>query len=519
MPHHLLLVVAAPAAGALLLAAVPKARLGLARAVTIAAAALPFALAIPLWFTFEPRGPQWQFPDRVDVAGLGSRYDVAVDGFGLSLVIVTALVAFALAIAGVLAHTERVKSWGTALLAMEAGVLGVLVSLDLVQLFVFWHVAVAASLAMTWLARSRRAFALSGAIAVAGAAAMLAGMVALRAHYHTLAPASAPLANIDLRVYVGLSLPSSLETRVFLTLGAGFAAPLVLLLAQAWTAARREAALLALLLSVMCVFAIVRVLQPVTPAATRAFAATIVIAGLAAALAAALAALRRTDFRTAVFWIGACHLSLAVAGTFAATPEALTGSMIHALTYSLAIAPLLAFAGVFASEGAAPLDIAYPKGLVALAMLSSGAVVSGGLTGSRMIVGGLSEFGAGAQGAAGLAILVSAVALATAVRRALSGGTRPAAIGIGVFDIAAFAPLAALSVLIAVYPAPLLARLETSVARVVMRVSPQYAPQVADCLNQPAPPPPPDSGLPAGMMLAAPCTDGTSKSPDPAKKP
>ena len=55
-------------------------------------------------------------------------------------------------------------------------------------------------------------------------------------------------------------------------------------------------------------------------------------------------------------------------------------------------------------------------------------------------------------------------------------------------------------------PAALLAAVETSVARVVLRVSPQYGPEVADCLAQA--PPPPDPLLPSGMVLVAPCAEG-----------
>jgi hypothetical protein len=71
-------------------------------------------------------------------------------------------------------------------------------------------------------------------------------------------------------------------------------------------------------------------------------------------------------------------------------------------------------------------------------------------------------------------------------------------------------PLVLLSVVVGVMPARLLSTVETSVARVVMRVSPEYASEVADCLNQPSPPPV-DTGLPAGMVMAAPCADGSSK--------
>jgi hypothetical protein len=72
---------------------------------------------------------------------------------------------------------------------------------------------------------------------------------------------------------------------------------------------------------------------------------------------------------------------------------------------------------------------------------------------------------------------------------------------------------------IGLYPAPLLWRLETAVARVVLRVSPEYAPQVADCLSAPQPPPAPDpSGLPGGMVLARPCADESGAAKDKDKK-
>jgi NADH:ubiquinone oxidoreductase subunit 4 (subunit M) len=80
------------------------------------------------------------------------------------------------------------------------------------------------------------------------------------------------------------------------------------------------------------------------------------------------------------------------------------------------------------------------------------------------------------------------------------------------------APLAIAIAAVGFRPSPLLARLETSVARVILRVSPEYAPQVADCLSQPATPPDPaETGLPAGMVIAAPCADGQDGSHE-AKK-
>jgi NADH:ubiquinone oxidoreductase subunit 2 (subunit N) len=57
--------------------------------------------------------------------------------------------------------------------------------------------------------------------------------------------------------------------------------------------------------------------------------------------------------------------------------------------------------------------------------------------------------------------------------------------------------------------------METSIARIVLRVSPERAAEVADCLaNASAPPPvPSDPALPADMFLAAPCAEGESTPP------
>jgi hypothetical protein len=84
-------------------------------------------------------------------------------------------------------------------------------------------------------------------------------------------------------------------------------------------------------------------------------------------------------------------------------------------------------------------------------------------------------------------------------------------------EIVAFVPLVALAVWIGVYPEPFLRRVQSSVGRVVVRVDPAYGPAVAkaeaDCNKPAAPVAVP--GAPAGLIVDAPCTDGST----PASKP
>jgi NADH-quinone oxidoreductase subunit M len=69
-------------------------------------------------------------------------------------------------------------------------------------------------------------------------------------------------------------------------------------------------------------------------------------------------------------------------------------------------------------------------------------------------------------------------------------------------EFATFAPLLVLAVWIGLYPKPFLDRLDTSVQRVIARVSPQYRQALADCA------PPADqaaSNAAASFLAAAPC--------------
>ena len=505
----LFLLIALPLVGAVAVLAVPSGRAHLVRGLATLAALLPIAIAMLLWFAFEPRGAQWQFSQQVDLGvPSGVRYAVGLDGLSLMLaVLTTAVVAVAIACG----PAEPARRWAASLLLLEAGALGAFVSLDVLQMFVFWQLAVVALVVMIAASEPRRIAVLSMAIAIAGGVLMLAGVLVLRADYQALASIS----TFDIRAYHLASLPRAAQSRVFLLLALAFAAPLALALVQLATDLhRRSSWLLALVTSAVVVklgaFGFLRVLMPVVPEVTRAIAPALVLVGLVSAAIVACVTVR-APARLALCLVGIGQLAVATAGMFAATPEALTGAMVHLFAHGIAIAALFAIALRPGSGGQAAATYVSP-GLVAAA------AIAGGFTGARLIAAGLLPFGRTTVAASILANVVTAAALIVVARRSSSAGSAGDSESSAV-NLAAVAPLIALSVAMAVYPAPLLARLETSVARLVMRVSPEYSTQVADCLNQPVPPPPQNSGLPGGMMLAAPCADGSNKPGGPAKKP
>jgi hypothetical protein len=186
-----------------------------------------------------------------------------------------------------------------------------------------------------------------------------------------------------------------------------------------------------------------------------------------------------------------------------------TGAAVQPMAAGLAMAMLLAVTGTRRTRDASGrVDL--------LTVVTVLVAIAGGATGARLMTAGIAPFGTAAAFAVVLASAANAIALVSiGWRQPASSSLTAAGRGLGATALAA--TFGGLLLAIAIHPAPLLSRLETSVARVIVRVSPEYSSQVADCLNQPPPSPPPDSGLPPGAMLAAPCKDGPGQTPAPDK--
>src|SRR5258706_3830815 len=107
-------------------------------ALTVAIAEVAFSL--PLWWRLVPAQPGWQFAERREwLPGLGASYHLGVDGISMLLVLLTTVLT-AVAVLGAFSAVEkRGREFYALLLALEAGMLGTFLSLDLLLFYVFWE--------------------------------------------------------------------------------------------------------------------------------------------------------------------------------------------------------------------------------------------------------------------------------------------------------------------------------------------------------------------------------------------
>src|SRR5438128_6183190 len=101
-----------------------------------------FFISLPLWFWFD-RGTsdQMQFVENFQwIQTLGANFHVGIDGISLLLVLLTTLLGPLAVLSSWEAIDTRVKEYYVFMMMLQAGMLGVFISLDFFLFYVFWEV-------------------------------------------------------------------------------------------------------------------------------------------------------------------------------------------------------------------------------------------------------------------------------------------------------------------------------------------------------------------------------------------
>jgi len=138
----LLIMVASPFVGALLIMLQPKNAFLRIRWIAVIFTAIPLFIVLYLLFHYDKSLGGFQFMEHYSIVpSLGINLELAIDGISLSLVILTAFIIFS----GVFASwtiKERYQEFYVLLLVLVTGVFGVFVSLNLFIFFLFYELAV-----------------------------------------------------------------------------------------------------------------------------------------------------------------------------------------------------------------------------------------------------------------------------------------------------------------------------------------------------------------------------------------
>jgi len=388
--------VATPAAGALLLALWPRAdadRVGpLVGVVVSAAAALVSVVAAVVAWGRE--GMRLE-SEAAWIPSLDVWWRAGVDGISLPLVLLTTLLTLLCMVAllrgeGPGLGSER--SLVALLLLLETGVIGTFVALDLVLFFVFFEIV----LVPMWFviaiwgdpkdpAGRRRAATTFLLLTVIGSALMLVGFLLV----HTYAGSFDML---ELAANGGLGMSTQVQLLAAVAIGLGFAVkapmwPLHIWLPDAHAKAPTVGSvLLAGVLLKMGTYGFVRIWVPIVPEGARALAPYLACLAAVGIVYGSLACLAQTDLKRLVAYSSVGHMGFVLLGIATLTPVGLNGALVANIAHGLITGLLFFLAGALKDRHGSAELATIGRGLYArsprlAAILAVAAIASLGLPG------------------------------------------------------------------------------------------------------------------------------------------
>ncbi len=459
-----------------------------ARWIALAVSVATFVVSLGMLGRFDPALGGFQMVEEAWwVRSIGLRYLLGVDGVSLWMVVLTTF----LVPVAVLASwnvEDRPRLFMACLLALETGMVGSFLALDLLLFFLFFEaILFPMYLVIGIWGSERRIYATVKffLFTMFGSAFLLVAILVLHARSGALPGGP----TFDVRALAELDLPVATARALFSAFLVAFAVKVPLFPLHTWLPdAHTEAptagsVILAAILLKVGAYGLIRFNLGLFPEASRDLAGLVVVLALVGIVYGGVVAMMQRDLKRLVAYSSVSHLGFVVLGTFVFTGPALTGGVLQMVNHGLSTGALFLLVGML-YERTHTRDLARMGGLWNATPLLVGAFLfaalsSIGLPGLNNFVGEfLVILGAvgrsplvGAVAASG--VVLAAVYLLTAFQRMATGPTPPEHRDhpdLSLREALVLAPVLAAILAIGVYPKLLLDRIEPTAERVLADV-------------------------------------------------
>jgi len=497
MKEHILSIVwLTPLVGMFILLLLPKENKQFIRLVANLTAFVCFLISLPLVFWFDNGTADYQFVERVSwIPSLGVEYYLGIDGISLLLIMLTTVVGFLSILSSWTAIDERVKEYYAFFLFLQAGMLGVFMSLDLFLFYVFWEIMLVPMYFIIGIwGHARRLYAAIKFFlyTLAGSVLMLLAMLALY-YKHAEQFGVYSFAIEDL---MRTQIPLEMQVWMFWGFFIAFAIKVPMFPLHTWLPdAHTEAptagsVILAGVLLKMGLYGMVRFSIPLFPEAASDETTVQIIATLSiiAIVYGALVSLMQKNWKKLIAYSSVSHLGFCTLGIIALNPNGIAGGILQGINHGLSTPLLFLIIGIV-YEQRHKLEIADYGGLAnrmpiytvifLISMLASmGMPGLNGFIGEFTILRGVFERDVTWAAFAVLGIVLGAAYLLWLFQRTMLGPlTNPEnekLRDMNLREICVMLPLIVWCFWIGLYPKQHFEILDKPVAKIVERVDPEY---------------------------------------------
>ncbi|MFF5925989.1 NADH-quinone oxidoreductase subunit M [Streptomyces hydrogenans] len=406
---------AVPAVGAILTAAVPAARRTTAKWLALVVSLATLVLAGIVFARFEPGGDRYQLVESHSwIRDFGVRYELGVDGIGVALIALTALLIPFIVLAGwhdadpLETQSKRwrpTQGFFALILMVEAMVI---LSFEATDVFLFYILFEAMLIPMYFLiggfgdrahsgsdenAAAQRSYAAVKFLLynLVGGLIMLAAVIGL----YTVAGNFSLTEIAEARANGSLEMAASTEKWLFLGFFFAFAVKAPLWPLHTWLpnamgeATAPVAVLITAVVDKVGTFAMLRYCLGLFPEASKWATPAIVVLALVSIVYGALVAVGQRDMKRLVAYASISHFGFIILGIFAMTSQGQSGATLYMVNHGISTAALMLVAGFLISRRGSRLMGDY-GGVQKVAPVLAGTFLVGGL--ATLSLPGLAPF-------------------------------------------------------------------------------------------------------------------------------
>ncbi|MEV6410591.1 NADH-quinone oxidoreductase subunit M [Kribbella sp. NPDC051718] len=489
-----------PFVGALATMVVPKAKALLSKQVALVFSLVTLALTIVIAVGYHQNGAADYEENHTWIKAFGAHYALGLDGVGIVLVVLTALLTPIVLIASWNdAKTGRwsEKSFFAWILGLEALSIGVFSATDV---FLFYVLFEATLIPMYFLIGGfggpQRSYAAVKFLlySLLGGLLMLASVVGL----YVVSAKNGGDPSYLLSDLVKVDMSQNTERWLFLGFFFAFAVKAPMVPFHTWLpdaaaeATPGTSVLLVGILDKIGTFGMIRFCLGLFPEASKWATPVVLVLALISVLYGALVAIGQTDIKRLIAYTSISHFGFIVMGIFALTSQGLTGSTLYMFNHGLSTAALFLVAGYLISRRGSA-RIADYGGVEKVAPVLAGTFLFAGL--SSLALPGLSPFISEFMVLAGtfskhkviaviavLGIVLAALYILIMYQRLMTGPVRDGIEklkDLNFREVFAIAPLVVLIIGFGIYPKPVVDIIKPAVESTMQRVGvTDPAPQV-----------------------------------------
>jgi NADH-quinone oxidoreductase subunit M len=496
--HILTIILFTPVLGLVLLLFIPGANKNAVRWWGNIAMFASFLVSLPLvfWFNSESPTQQFKFIERVDwIPSIGAQYFLGIDGISFLLIMLTTVLGFLSVLSSWTAIQDRMKEYYAMFLLLQAGMLGVFMSLDFFLFYVFWEVMLVPMYFIigVWGGPRKLYAAIKFFLyTLAGSVLMLLGILTLYFRYHT----DTGIYTFNVLALQQHGWPANLQFWVFWAFMIGFAIKVPMFPFHTWLpdahveAPTAGSVILAGVLLKMGTYGFVRFSLPLLPQASASpvIVKIMVTLSIIAIIYGALVSMMQRDMKKLIAYSSVSHLGFCTLGIFMLNPHGLSGSIIQQINHGISTGALFLIVGLIYERrhtreikeftGLSNVMPVYAT-LFMIVMLSSiGLPLLNGFIGEFTILQGAFEVSWHWAAWAVVGIVLGAAYMLWLYQRTMFGTCdnpkNQVLKDLSFREIATLVPLVIWAFWIGLYPKPFFKVLEKPVTAIVQRVNPSF---------------------------------------------